>query len=94
MGRPYVIFIAIMIWNLNCIRVTTFSEVSTYLMHCFTVFILFMYVTNAECAITGGSITFKFILLMHNSFSVYGNNLDRRMLDKMLHVFHYSYMIR
>jgi hypothetical protein len=36
-------------------------------MHCFTEFMLFMYVANAECAITGGSVTFKFILLMCNN---------------------------
>jgi hypothetical protein len=76
------VLVADMIWNFSCIRIIDFSEVSTYLMHCFILFIHFMYVANAECAITGGSIMFKFILLMYNSFSLYGNNLGRRKLVK------------
>ena len=76
------VLIAIMIRNFNCMRIISFSEVSTYLMHCFTLFIRFMYVANAECAITGGSIAFNFMLLMYNNFSIYGNNLGRRMLVK------------
>ena len=57
------VHIAIIIRNSNYIRIIAFSEVSTYLMHCFTLFIHFTYVANAECAITGGPITRKFILL-------------------------------
>ena len=76
------VLIAIMIRNFNSVRIIDFSDASTYLMHCFTLFIYFMYVANAECAITGGSIAFKFILLMYNNFYIYGNNLGRRMLVK------------
>ena len=31
------VLIAIMIRNFNCIRIIAFSEVSTYLIHCFTI---------------------------------------------------------
>jgi len=76
------VLIAIMIWNFNCIPIIAFSEDPTYLMHSFTLFILFMYVANAECAITRGSITFTCILLVGNHFSIYGNNFGRRMFVK------------
>jgi len=72
-----------MIRNFNCIRIIVFSEISTYLMHCFTLHILFVYVGNSERAIAAGSITFKFILLMYYNFSIYGNNFGRRMLVKL-----------
>ena len=76
------VLVAIMIRNFSCSRIIAFSEVSTYLMHCFSLFILFMYVANAECAITGGSSKSKFILLMYDNFSIYENNFGRRMLLK------------
>jgi hypothetical protein len=61
------VLVAIMMRNFNCVRIIAFSDVSTYLMHCFSLFILFMYVANAECAITGWSSRLKFILLMYNN---------------------------
>jgi len=76
------VLIAIMIWNFSCIPIIAFSEVSTYLMYCFTLFVLFMYVANDDCATTRGSITFKFILLVDNDFPIHGNKLGRRMFVK------------
>jgi len=81
------VLIAIMIRHFSCIPIIAFSEVSAYLMHCFKLFILFMYFANSECAITRESITFKFILFVDNNFPIYGNNLGRRMLVKRLMYF-------